>query len=65
MNHILPSAEYTLQTGLAADLVGSLAFYTSSGPNENISFTEPTTNRFEAITPGWGGGIFANLGEVF
>ena len=34
---LLPSAEYTLQTGLAADLVGSLAFYTSNEPKENIS----------------------------
>lgn len=34
---LLPSAEYTLQTGLALDLVGSLAFYTSSEPKENIS----------------------------
>lgn len=29
------------------------------------AFTEPTTNGFEAITPGWGGGIFAKPGEVF
>jgi len=29
------------------------------------SFTKPITNRFEAINPGWGGGIFANLDEVF
>jgi hypothetical protein len=34
---LLPSAEYTLQTGLAADLVGNLAFYTSNEQNENIS----------------------------
>jgi hypothetical protein len=34
---LLPSAEYTLQTGLAADLVGNLAFYTSSEPKENLS----------------------------
>jgi hypothetical protein len=34
---LLPSAEYTLQTALAIDIVGNLAFYTSDEPNENIS----------------------------
>jgi hypothetical protein len=34
---LLPSAEYTLQTGLAGDLVGNLAFYTSSEGKENLS----------------------------
>jgi len=34
---VLPAAEYTLQTGFAVDLVGNLAFYTSSEPKENLS----------------------------
>ena len=34
---LLPAAEYTLQTGFAVDLVGNLAFYTSSEPKENLS----------------------------
>jgi hypothetical protein len=34
---LLPSAEYTLQTSLAGDLVGNLAFYTSSEVKENLS----------------------------
>jgi hypothetical protein len=34
---LLPSAEYTLQTALAIDLVGNLAFYTSNEQKENIS----------------------------
>ncbi|GGA92311.1 hypothetical protein [Puia dinghuensis] len=34
---LLPSAEYTLQTSFALDLVGNLAFYTSNEPLENIS----------------------------
>jgi hypothetical protein len=34
---LLPSAEYTLQTSFAIDIVGNLAFYTSSDPNQNIS----------------------------
>lgn len=34
---LLPSAEYTLQTSFALDLVGNLAFYTSSEAKENIS----------------------------
>ncbi|HXB10301.1 MAG TPA: hypothetical protein VNW04_24430 [Puia sp.] len=34
---LLPSAEYTLQTSFALDLVGNLAFYTSSEAKENLS----------------------------
>ena len=34
---LLPSAEYTLLTGLAVDLTGSLAFYTGDGRDQNIS----------------------------
>ena len=34
---LLPSAEYTLETGLAFDLTGSLAFYTGEGKDDNIS----------------------------
>lgn len=34
---LLPSAEYTLQTSFALDLVGNLAFYTSDEPQENLS----------------------------
>ena len=34
---LLPSAEYTLETGLAFDLTGSLAFYTGEGTEDNIS----------------------------
>jgi hypothetical protein len=34
---ILPSAEYTLETGLAFDLTGSLAFYTGEQTDDNIS----------------------------
>jgi Omp85 superfamily domain len=34
---VLPSAEYTLETGLAFDLTGSLAFYTGEGVEDNIS----------------------------
>ena len=34
---ILPSAEYTLETGLAFDLTGSLAFYTGDRSDDNIS----------------------------
>ncbi|HEV2352603.1 MAG TPA: hypothetical protein VGR89_00030, partial [Puia sp.] len=34
---LLPSAEYTLETGLAFDLTGSLAFYTGSQAEDNIS----------------------------
>ncbi len=34
---LLPSAEYTLETGLAFDLTGSLAFYTGDGADDNIS----------------------------
>ena len=34
---LLPSAEYTLETGFALDLTGSLAFYTGDGPDDNIS----------------------------
>jgi hypothetical protein len=34
---LLPSAEYTLETGLAFDLTGSLAFYTGDGKDDNIS----------------------------
>jgi len=33
---ILPSAEYTLETGLAFDLTGSLAFYTGDRSDDNI-----------------------------
>ena len=34
---LLPSAEYTLETGLAFDLTGSLAFYTGDRSDDNIS----------------------------
>jgi hypothetical protein len=34
---LLPSAEYTLQTSFALDLVGNLAFYTSAEPQQNLS----------------------------
>jgi hypothetical protein len=34
---LLPSAEYTLLTGIAFDLTGSLAFYTGDRPDDNIS----------------------------
>ena len=34
---VLPSAEYTLETGLAFDLTGSLAFYTGDKADDNIS----------------------------
>jgi len=34
---LLPSAEYTLQTGFAVDVVGNLAFYTSEQADANIS----------------------------
>lgn len=34
---LLPSAEYTLQTSFAIDIVGNLAFYTSNDPVQNIS----------------------------
>jgi hypothetical protein len=34
---LLPSAEYTLETGLAFDLTGSLAFYTGDRAEDNIS----------------------------
>jgi hypothetical protein len=34
---VLPAAEFTLQTGFAADLVSNLAFYTGSNPKQNIS----------------------------
>ena len=34
---LLPSAEYTLQTSFALDLVGNLAWYTSTLPDQNIS----------------------------
>jgi hypothetical protein len=34
---ILPSAEYTLETGLAFDITGSLAFYTGERTEDNIS----------------------------
>lgn len=34
---LLPAAEYTLLTGLAVDLTGSLAFYTGDKPDDNIS----------------------------
>ena len=34
---LLPSAEYTLLTGIAFDLTGSLAFYTGDQPQDNIS----------------------------
>lgn len=34
---LLPSAEYTLETGLAFDLTGSLAFYTGERTEDNIS----------------------------
>lgn len=34
---LLPSAEYTLQTSFALDLVGNLAFYTSAEPMQNLS----------------------------
>ena len=34
---LLPSAEYTLETGLAVNLTGSLAFYTGEGKEDNIS----------------------------
>jgi hypothetical protein len=34
---LLPSAEYTLLTGLAVDLTGSLAFYTGESRDQNIS----------------------------
>lgn len=34
---LLPAAEFTLQTGFAADLVGNVAFYTQDNPKENLS----------------------------
>ena len=34
---LLPSAEYTLETGIAFDLTGSLAFYTGNQADDNIS----------------------------
>ncbi len=34
---LLPSAEYTLETGIAFDLTGSLAFYTGDQAEDNIS----------------------------
>jgi hypothetical protein len=34
---LLPSAEYTLETGLALDLTASLAFYTGERSDDNIS----------------------------
>jgi hypothetical protein len=34
---LLPSAEYTLQTSFALDVVGNLAFYTSDEAKENLS----------------------------
>lgn len=34
---LLPSAEFTLQTGFALDLTGNLAFFTGDGKDQNIS----------------------------
>ncbi len=34
---VLPSAEFTLQTGFAMELVGNVAFYTQDNPKENLS----------------------------
>jgi Omp85 superfamily domain len=51
---LLPAAEYTLETGFAVDLVGSLAFYTGSGKNQNISsiyLASTFTQKSQIILP--------------